>query len=143
MTWLEPQIAQYRAHHQLGTVARLAIELLLNIAARRHDVPLQRRLLGEQPKAYEIQSIFGAFLGTDPAGVFGCPTIMGATGTVVLASLSADFPSGVPSQPWANPIQHVPNPAAQAANIKFSAAKAQSSTIHGPAGAEITISAGA
>ncbi|MBI2715694.1 MAG: tyrosine-type recombinase/integrase [Rhizobiales bacterium] len=37
MTWLEPQVAQYREHHKLGTVARLALELLLNIAARRHD----------------------------------------------------------------------------------------------------------
>jgi hypothetical protein len=37
MTWLEPQIAQYREHHQLGTMARLAIELLLNIAARRFE----------------------------------------------------------------------------------------------------------
>jgi site-specific recombinase XerD len=40
MTWLEPQIAQYREHHALGTMARLAIELLLNIAARRHDAHL-------------------------------------------------------------------------------------------------------
>jgi integrase/recombinase XerD len=37
MTWLEPQIAMYREHHPIGTVARLAIELLLNIAARRDD----------------------------------------------------------------------------------------------------------
>jgi len=37
MTWLEPQIAMYREHHKLGTVARLAIELLLNLAARRYD----------------------------------------------------------------------------------------------------------
>ncbi len=37
MTWHEPQIAAYRERHKLGTVARLAIELLLNIAARRHD----------------------------------------------------------------------------------------------------------
>ena len=37
MTWLEPQVAQYRERHELGTVARLALELLLNIAARRHD----------------------------------------------------------------------------------------------------------
>jgi integrase/recombinase XerD len=37
MTWLEPQIALYRDHHKLGTVARLALELLLNIAARRYD----------------------------------------------------------------------------------------------------------
>jgi integrase len=37
MTWLEPQVAMYRKHHQVGTMARLAIELLLNIAARRDD----------------------------------------------------------------------------------------------------------
>jgi hypothetical protein len=40
MTWLEPQIAQYRERHQLGSMARLALELLLNIAARRHDAHL-------------------------------------------------------------------------------------------------------
>jgi integrase/recombinase XerD len=44
MTWLEPQIAQYRERHALGTVARLALELLLNIAARRHDA----HLIGQQ-----------------------------------------------------------------------------------------------
>jgi len=38
MTWLEPQVEQYRQRHALGTVARLALELLLNIAARRYDV---------------------------------------------------------------------------------------------------------
>jgi integrase/recombinase XerD len=37
MTWHEPQIEKYRAHHLLGTTARLAFELMLNIAARRHD----------------------------------------------------------------------------------------------------------
>ncbi len=37
MTWLEPQVEQYRKHHSLGTTARLALELLLNIAARRYD----------------------------------------------------------------------------------------------------------
>jgi len=37
LTWLEPQVAQYREHHKLGTIARLALELLLNIAARRYD----------------------------------------------------------------------------------------------------------
>jgi integrase/recombinase XerD len=37
MTWLEPQIAMYRERHKVGTAARLAIELLLNIAARRLD----------------------------------------------------------------------------------------------------------
>jgi integrase/recombinase XerD len=44
MTWLEPQIAMYRERHKLGTVARLAIELLLNIAARRHDA----HVIGQQ-----------------------------------------------------------------------------------------------
>ena len=34
MTWLEPQVEQYRKRHALGTVARVALELLLNIAAR-------------------------------------------------------------------------------------------------------------
>lgn len=37
MTWLEPQVEQYRKVHPLGSVARLALELLLNIAARRYD----------------------------------------------------------------------------------------------------------
>jgi integrase len=44
MTWLEPQVEQYRAHHSLGTVARAALELMLNIAARRDDA----HLLGDQ-----------------------------------------------------------------------------------------------
>jgi integrase/recombinase XerD len=44
MTWLAPQIAQYREFHKLGTVARLALELLLNSAARRHDA----HVIGEQ-----------------------------------------------------------------------------------------------
>jgi integrase len=43
-TWLEPQVAQYRDHHKLGTVARTAFELLLNIAARRYDA----HILGPQ-----------------------------------------------------------------------------------------------
>ncbi len=46
MPWLEPQIAQYRERHKLGTVSRLALELLLNIAARRHDA----HLIGQQHK---------------------------------------------------------------------------------------------
>jgi integrase/recombinase XerD len=44
MTWLEPQVAQYRDSHPVGTVARLGLELLLNIAARRHDA----HLIGQQ-----------------------------------------------------------------------------------------------
>jgi hypothetical protein len=37
MTWHEPQIEKYRAYYPLGTTARLALELMLNIAARRYD----------------------------------------------------------------------------------------------------------
>jgi integrase/recombinase XerD len=44
MTWLDAQVAQYRAHHALGTTARLALELLLNIAGRRQDA----HMLGRQ-----------------------------------------------------------------------------------------------
>ncbi|MGJ5082740.1 tyrosine-type recombinase/integrase [Bradyrhizobium sp. HKCCYLS3013] len=44
MTWLEPQVAQFRKRHALGTMARLALELLLNIAARRYDA----HLIGQQ-----------------------------------------------------------------------------------------------
>ena len=38
LTWGEEQIEQYRARYPVGTMARLALELALNIAARRHDV---------------------------------------------------------------------------------------------------------
>ena len=44
MTWQDEQIAMYRGHHALGTMPRLALELLLNIAARRGDA----HLLGRQ-----------------------------------------------------------------------------------------------
>ena len=37
MTWKEAQVEQYRAAHPIGTVARVALELLLNVAARRGD----------------------------------------------------------------------------------------------------------
>jgi integrase/recombinase XerD len=38
MTWGDEQIALYRKRHPVGSTARLAIELLLNVAARRGDV---------------------------------------------------------------------------------------------------------
>ena len=44
MMWHKPQIAMYREHYKVGTVARLALELMLNIAARRHDA----HVLGHQ-----------------------------------------------------------------------------------------------
>ena len=37
VTWGDAQIEQYREQHANGTMARLALELMLNIAARRHD----------------------------------------------------------------------------------------------------------
>ena len=37
-TWGEEQIAVYRHKHTIGTMARLAIEMVLNIAERRGDV---------------------------------------------------------------------------------------------------------
>jgi integrase/recombinase XerD len=44
MTWLDSQVEMYREFHKLGTIPRLAIELMLNTAARRHDA----HLLGRQ-----------------------------------------------------------------------------------------------
>ena len=38
LTWGQEQIEQYRTRHPIGTMARLALELALNIAVRRHDV---------------------------------------------------------------------------------------------------------
>jgi len=40
VTWGEVQIEQYRQRHANGTMARLAMEVMLNIAARRHDAHL-------------------------------------------------------------------------------------------------------
>jgi integrase/recombinase XerD len=37
MTWKLPQIGKYREHHKVGTMARLALELMLNIAAHGGD----------------------------------------------------------------------------------------------------------
>jgi integrase/recombinase XerD len=37
MTWKPPQVEQYRVRHPVGTMARVALELMLNIAARRTD----------------------------------------------------------------------------------------------------------
>jgi integrase len=36
-TWTDEEIAQYRARHPLGTMARFALELMLNLASRRGD----------------------------------------------------------------------------------------------------------
>ena len=49
MTWKPPQIALYREHHVVGTTARLALELMLNVAARREDA----RKLGRQHMSFD------------------------------------------------------------------------------------------
>jgi integrase len=36
-TWTDEQIAQFRAHHPIGSKARLALELILAVTARRGD----------------------------------------------------------------------------------------------------------
>lgn len=37
-TWTDDEIEQFRAHHKLGTMARLTLELALNTAARRCNI---------------------------------------------------------------------------------------------------------
>lgn len=54
-TWTEAEIAQYQAHHALGTKARLALELFLWTAKRRSD--------GVQLGRQHIRD--GCFYGTD------------------------------------------------------------------------------
>ena len=50
MTWKLPQIEQYRERHALGTTARLAPELMLNVAARREDA----YKLGRQHLSFDV-----------------------------------------------------------------------------------------
>ena len=49
MTWKPPQIALYRERHAVGTTARLALELMLNVAARREDA----HKLGRQHMSFD------------------------------------------------------------------------------------------
>jgi integrase len=51
MTWKPPQIAQYRKRHAVGTMARLALELMLNVAARREYA----HKLGRQHMAFDAE----------------------------------------------------------------------------------------
>jgi integrase/recombinase XerD len=48
MTWKLPQLTPYRERHALGTMARLALELILNIGARRHDA----HIIGRQHQTF-------------------------------------------------------------------------------------------
>ena len=50
MTWKPPQVAKYRERHANGTMARLALELMLNVAARREDA----HKLGRQHMAFDV-----------------------------------------------------------------------------------------
>lgn len=52
MTWKLPQVDQYRKRHALGTTARLALELMLNIAARRHDA----HIIGRQHLSFNADN---------------------------------------------------------------------------------------
>ena len=49
MTWKPPQIVRYRERHAVGTTARLALELMLNVAARREDA----HKLGRQHMSFD------------------------------------------------------------------------------------------
>jgi hypothetical protein len=91
-----------------------------------------------------IHRILGTLRGTAGGTDFGWPTMIGATGRLASPSPSVVLPSWVASHDCANPIQHVPSPSAQAASIRFCAARAQFSTLQGPCEAlAITMSAGA
>ena len=54
LTWGEPQIEKYCERYAPGTMARLAIELVLNIAARRNDA----RLIGRPHLSFNVEKQF-------------------------------------------------------------------------------------
>jgi hypothetical protein len=54
LIWGEEQIEQFRAAHPLGSMARLSLELMLNIAARRNDA----RLIGCQQMSFDAHLQF-------------------------------------------------------------------------------------
>ena len=83
-----------------------------NAAGRSYAAPASAGETAATMAYGPIQCISGTFLGTGGVADFGCSTIMEATGAYLAGRLKAAFPSGVPSQVWANPIQQVPNPAA-------------------------------
>ena len=90
------------------------------------------------------QLILGLLRGTVGVLVVGWPTIKGATTWLSAGSPSSSLPSRVFNHPCANPIQQLPSWPSAAASIRFWAAKPQSSFAQiAPAGADITIRAGA
>jgi integrase/recombinase XerD len=51
MTWKHPEIVMYRVRYKVGTTARFALELMLNIAGRRQDAhALGRQHVTEEGK---------------------------------------------------------------------------------------------
>jgi hypothetical protein len=57
-TWTDEEIEQYRAHHPYGTMARLAMELALNTAARRCNVAVLDRSMLKGGK-FHIEHVKG------------------------------------------------------------------------------------
>jgi integrase/recombinase XerD len=51
LTWKPPQVRLYRERHPLGTMARLSLELMLNVAARRADACI----LGRQHMSFNAE----------------------------------------------------------------------------------------
>lgn len=56
MTWGDEQIALYRKRHPVGSTARPAIELLLNVAARRGDVHKLGPSIERTESCYGVQA---------------------------------------------------------------------------------------
>jgi integrase len=61
-TWTEDEIAQFEAHHPIGTKARLALALMLYTAQRRNDVVKMGRQHIRQGVAHVRQQKTGAML---------------------------------------------------------------------------------
>jgi integrase len=98
-TWTDDEIAQYRAHHPLGSMARVAIELALNVAARRGDmVALGRahlkagRLTWVQEKNRDRKpSLVSVRMNAQlAAAIKACP-LVSATGTFLINERGQPF----------------------------------------------------
>lgn len=81
-TWTEEEIEQYRARHALGTKARLALELLLNTAARRCNVAGLERSALRRGK-FHIQHVKGG----DETIVAAMPEAMAAIEAMPVAGI--------------------------------------------------------
>jgi len=85
--------------------------------------------------------IKGSFLEMAAVSPLGTPTIIGATALNSAGMPSFAFTPGVFSAATEEPMTQLPNPMAQAASIRFSAASQQSASTKGPDGlAQMTMS---